>query len=341
MARLPPDLLSRSAEEGARLVALSYLDEIARAEHRLADAQDSEALHDFRVGLRRLRSCLRAYRPSLKGSVSKKMRRRLRNLTLATNAGRDSEVQLEWLHQRAGQLEPEEIEGLAWLVGRLEGRQFDSRAKVTSSVAARFVKLAAKLRPRLETVRLEVRTGRGRPRFLLSDATRELTTGYVERLEKRLEAVRDGDAVAEAHAARIAAKRLRYLWEPLSRRVPRVRALVGRLKQLQDVLGDLHDMQVLTEEITASLAALQNGELPSGASSGLLALRRLAQEHAARSFTSFQAHWQNGRAANFLSRAAEVGKSLAPEDQGKVSYSSSPVPAPALTAAWLTPDSPI
>src|SRR4026207_1998015 len=101
MVRLPPDLLSRSAEEGARLVALAYLDEIARAERRLADAQDPEALHDFRVGLRRLRTSLRAYRSSLKGSVSKKMRRRLRDLTLATNAGRDSEVQLEWLRERA------------------------------------------------------------------------------------------------------------------------------------------------------------------------------------------------------------------------------------------------
>jgi CHAD domain-containing protein len=339
MARLPPDLLSRSAEEGARLVALSYLDEIARAEHRLADAQDSEALHDFRVGLRRLRSCLRAYRGSLKGSVSKKMRRRLRDLTLATNAGRDGEVQLEWLRQRAGRLGLEETEGLAWLVGRLEGRQFDARAKVTSGAAARFVKLAAKVRPRLETVQLTVRTGRGQPRFLFSDATGELIGSYVEQLGERIEAVRNGQDVAEAHAARIAAKRLRYLLEPLSPRVPRVRALVGRLKRLQDVLGNLHDMQVMTEEITSVLAALQKAEVPSGAPSGLLALRRIAQEQAGLSFTSFQSQWPNGRAASFLNRAAEVGQGLASEDQARVGYSSSP--APALTAAWLTPDSPI
>jgi len=339
MVRLPPDLLSRSAEEGARLVALAYLDEIARAERRLADAQDPEALHDLRVGLRRLRTSLRAYRSSLKGSVSKKMRHRLRDLTLATNAGRDSEVQLEWLRQRAGQLAPGETEGLAWLVGRLEERQFDARAKVTTGVAARFVKLATKLRPRLETVQLVVRTGRGRP--LLSDVTRELSLGYAERLGERLEAVKDGEAVAEAHAARIAAKRLRYLWEPLSRRVPRARTLVGRLKRLQDVLGEVHDMQVLTEEITSSLAAHEKAASPSGTTSGLRALRRLAQEQAGLSFTSFQAQWSNGRAAGFLHRAAEVGQSLASEDQARVGYSSSPVPVPALKAAWLTPDSPI
>jgi CHAD domain-containing protein len=339
MARLPPDLLSRSAEEGARLVALAYLDEIARAEHRLANAQDSEALHDFRVGLRRLRTSLRAYRASLQGSVSRKMRRRLRNLTLATNAGRDSEVQLGWLRQRAGQLAPGETEGLTWLVGRLEERQFDARAKVTAGVAARFDKLASKLRPRLETVQLVVRTGRGRP-LLFSDITRARRLKYVEQLGEHLELVRDGEAVAEAHAARIAAKRLRYLWEPLSRRVPRARALVGRLKQLQDVLGEVHDMQVLTEEITASLAQ-QKSESPSGTEPGLRTLRRMAQEQAGLSFTSFQAKWSNGRAAGFLHRAAEVGQSLVSEDQARVGYSSSPVPVPALKAAWLTPDSPI
>src|SRR6185503_11507583 len=124
-----------------------------------------------------------------------------------------------------------------------------------------------------------VRTGRGRP-LLFSDVSRELSLKYVEGLGERLEAVRDGAAVAEAHAARIAAKRLRYLWEPLSRRVPRARALVGRLKQLQDALGELHDMQVLTEKITASIATQEKAESPSGTLPGLRSLRRIAQEQA-------------------------------------------------------------
>ena len=51
-------LLPRPPEEGARRLALSYLDQAARARPRLADPADAEALHDFRVGLRRLRSCL-------------------------------------------------------------------------------------------------------------------------------------------------------------------------------------------------------------------------------------------------------------------------------------------
>ncbi|HEY9420766.1 MAG TPA: CHAD domain-containing protein, partial [Thermoanaerobaculia bacterium] len=67
------NLLARSPEEGARLLALSFLDQARAARPRLADPSDSEALHDFRVALRRLRSCLRAYRSFLDESVPRKL----------------------------------------------------------------------------------------------------------------------------------------------------------------------------------------------------------------------------------------------------------------------------
>ena len=67
-------LLEASAQEGVRRVALRYLDQAARACKRLeAGSEDPEegesALHDFRVGMRRLRSCLRAYRDVLGNEI--------------------------------------------------------------------------------------------------------------------------------------------------------------------------------------------------------------------------------------------------------------------------------
>ncbi|HYU36006.1 MAG TPA: CHAD domain-containing protein, partial [Thermoanaerobaculia bacterium] len=61
-------LLARPPDEGAHLLALTLLDQAAAAFPRLEDPADSEALHDFRVALRRLRSCLRAYRSCLNAS---------------------------------------------------------------------------------------------------------------------------------------------------------------------------------------------------------------------------------------------------------------------------------
>src|SRR5262245_26126651 len=92
MPRQADDLLSRPCDEAARALALRFLDEASVARERLQDPHDTEALHDCRVGLRRLRSCLRAYDACLGARISRKMRRRLRDIAASTNAGRDAEV---------------------------------------------------------------------------------------------------------------------------------------------------------------------------------------------------------------------------------------------------------
>lgn len=315
-ARLPADLLSRSAEEASRLIALAYLDDAGRAERRLSDPLDSEALHDFRVGLRRLRSCTRTYRSHLKGSVSKRMRRRLRGLTRATNPGRDTEVQLAWLHQQAGQLGPGDTQGLAWLIGRLEGRKYDALNAIRTEVAPRFTKVAGRLRPRLQTFRVEVRSARTQNHPSFGQVTGGLLQAQAAGLAERLRAVRKVDDVAEAHAARIAAKRLRYLLEPLSRRAPGVKGLVQRLKELQDLLGQLRDRHVLTAEVASSLAGLARNKLdrPSGAEAGLISLQHCASEDAEALFAAFQERWAHGRASRFFYRAEELARILMQPD---------------------------
>lgn len=308
-SRLPSDLLQRSAEEGSRLLALAQLDDIASAQQRLADSGDTEALHDFRVGLRRLRSSLRAYRSQLKGSVSKKARRRLKDLTTGTNAGRDIEVQLAWLHRQAERLGPGETEGLAWLIGRLEGRKSETVDRLTAEIARDFSKAAPKLRRRLGTFRVEVKTGREAKPSSFGQATGRLIQSHIGDLAGSIKAVTAVGDDARAHTARIRAKRLRYLLEPLSRRARGVKALVGKLRQLQDILGNLHDMHVIVGEIDSAVEALSRNapDRPLLAEPGLAALKRLAHAGAEQSFAGFRAGWADGRADLFLNRANELG----------------------------------
>ena len=96
MLELSSELMERSPEETARLLALSFLEDAAKALESLAKGEDPEALHDFRVALRRLRSSSRAYRPYLKGSLSKKVGKRLKALASSTNKARDTEVQIDF-----------------------------------------------------------------------------------------------------------------------------------------------------------------------------------------------------------------------------------------------------
>ena len=70
-------LLLQPVGQAVCRIALTHLDAARAAHERLKDASDTEALHDFRVALRRLRSVLRAYRPWLK-NIPRKLRRRLR-----------------------------------------------------------------------------------------------------------------------------------------------------------------------------------------------------------------------------------------------------------------------
>ena len=311
-ARLPSDLLSRSPEESSRLVALSYLDEIDRAQRRLNDAQDTEALHDFRVGVRRLRSCIRAYREPLSGSVSGKMRGRLRQLAQATSQGRDIEVQLTWLGQQLSRIEADAVQGFFWFTGWQEGRQLDTHAPATAEAARRYAKTGARLRRRLGVLRIEVGTDPARKPLTFGQVSGELIGVQVARLRKDLLGIRDAGSIEEAHRARIAVKRLRYLLEPVARSNRRARALIPRLKQAQDLLGEHHDMHVLATAIASARAGLSAADPQVSASvlPGLATLERFAGEQAAGAFERFLSTLDSELRNRTLMRAEEIGQSL-------------------------------
>src|SRR5205809_7707223 len=109
-------------EESARKVALSYLEQAVRARKRLRTSEDPEALHDFRVALRRMRSALRVFRPHLKGSSPRRLSRALRDIASGTGMSRDLEVHLEWLGRKLEELPAAPRRGIEALAARLETR---------------------------------------------------------------------------------------------------------------------------------------------------------------------------------------------------------------------------
>ena len=121
----PRNLLEEPVERAARIVALDLLATASKNRARLKNKRNTDALHDFRVGVRRLRSWLRALDPWLEGSVPRKPRRRLRRAARATNASRDADVRLIWLRSQRAELTPAERPGLSWVIKRIT----DDRAK--------------------------------------------------------------------------------------------------------------------------------------------------------------------------------------------------------------------
>jgi CHAD domain-containing protein len=305
--------MTRPADEAARILALSYLRQIERARGRLDDPQDLEALHDFRVGIRRFRSCIRAYRPQLKASLNRKAGQSLRKLMRETNAGRDSEVQLTWLRNQTERMQPEDTQGLFWLIGRLEGRKLETLDPVTAKVGSQFDKTAAKLRRRLSILKVEIEPGPGRRDPALGQVTGDAIERHVSRLDEDLKQVVNASEVKQAHRTRVSIKRLRYLLEPVARWNPRSRDLVGRLKEAQDRLGELHDMHILSQEIASAVETWARSHPDDQSERGLRTLERLAREQGAAAFERFDSSWGGGRAARLLARATEIGSSLKEE----------------------------
>jgi CHAD domain-containing protein len=326
-------VLPRAPEEGARLLALSFLDQAAATFPRLQDRSDPEGLHDFRVALRRLRSCLRAYRRHLDRSLPKKLKKRLRRLAAATGPGRDTEVQIEWLRPQGRHLAASHRAGLTWLLARLDERLRKAQARLSDQLDEEFPALEKDLRDRLSVYRTEVHLDAHARRATFGEATAAILREQAAELESHLARIQDADDETEAHEARISAKRLRYLLEPLLDEIPSAAPLVKRLKGLQDILGELHDAHVLETELQTGATAAASSrvsrlfdlaiqEAPDAAllrahrrgavENGVLALGRLNRARRDRLFEKLEESWLGGQEAEPLRELGEVAEELTP-----------------------------
>ena len=112
-------LLERPVVETVAALVDRCLSQAGRAVRKVGRPGNPEALHDFRVALRRCRGVLRAYRPWLGKAAGKRVRSELRRLMRQTNRGRDAEVQIVWLESTRPSLRRSERAGLNYLLERL------------------------------------------------------------------------------------------------------------------------------------------------------------------------------------------------------------------------------
>jgi len=343
MAEFPTDLALRPAALGARLVALTYLDAARAALDRMGDTDDVEALHDFRVALRRLRSTIRAYRPLLETSVRGKVRRRLGAMADATNSGRDTEVQIAWLTTLKTELTPRERVGYRWLLARLETRKQEAYESLTSDLPRAFSRAERRLRKGLAVYTSDIRVDGTTPEEKFGAVAAAAIEQQGEALEQLLGSIQTADDT-ELHQARIAAKRLRYLVEPFAGRHPTAAALVQSLKALQDVLGEVCDARVLAADIATAVEAAAaerarqlhelalaepDGPLPRARRRderpGLLATARRVRAHRDGRFAELRTSWLGEAAMPLAREIAAVVARLQAEAGGAMIV---PVPVP-------------
>lgn len=239
-------LLERPVVEAVAELVDRCLSQADRAVRQVGSPGKPEALHDFRVALRRCRGVLRAYQPWLGRAAGKRVRAELRRLMRQTSQGRDAEVQIIWLESTRPALRRSERAGLNYLLERLRRRRHAGHAAAAAEVRSRVERLDGELRGRLE---------RAQPAALtFGRAFGERLQEYAADTGVRLEATAKAARGEELHDARLAVKRLRYLMEPAVDRIIDGAAVAATLKRLQDVLGEINDARVLGAVVDRELA---------------------------------------------------------------------------------------
>lgn len=334
--QLDDAVIDRSAEEGARQVALALLGQCGKAARRLAKQADDEALHDFRVGLRRLRTVLRAFTPWLEASVQPKDQKRLRKLARASNAARDAEVHLAFLASQAKHGSARQRAGAEYLQERLEARRREGPG--VGRLVAKYERISRRLAERLP--RYEVRLDEAPSRANCAAALAAVVGEELAAVRTRIAGIGGAADEPHVHKARIAVKRLRYLLEPLRGNARAdARSVVRELKRLQDLLGDLHDAHTLAHELEAALleataertrtlfaalyragggGAKRRAELRGGPRAGLLALTRIVRERRDTLYAELERAWRAGGLDALAAEVERLTTALAQRAGGRV-----------------------
>jgi CHAD domain-containing protein len=233
----------------------------------MLEACDREYLHQFRVGLRRLRSCLDVVGTALGKRAIGPLAKELRWLGGALGPARDWDVfAAETLARLAREFRASEE--LTALLARCETvRRAHADAARSAVSSPRYTTLLLTLgqsfaRDDLDGLwRSEARAAPDAAAQKLAVSVDEFAASVLDkrhrRLRKRGAGVPDAPA-AERHRVRIDAKKLRYAAEFFASLYPpkSMRRYVGALEDLQDVLGALNDAAV-GERLLREAAAAQ------------------------------------------------------------------------------------
>lgn len=324
MSNLSELATTEVSSHGVRRVALSLMADVRSERARLRAPGDPDALHDFRVAVRRLRSWMRMMDEDLRDSSPRGVRKALQEYGERSNAGRDAEVLREWLMLTVKELAPRHRPAARWLMRLQDSRHRTADHELHEVLDKSFDAVMQRLERRLRRFRTVVHLDahRADPTLAQRVADRARVQGAV--LREALAQVQDVEDDAAIHEARIAGKRLRYLLEPLAASHPGLQPVIDRLKGLQDALGAVHDahvwgaalhhtLQQAADEEGRSLqrvatgAAAQHGRSALPSRAGLMALAGKMHDHAAQQFDVYRAQWVESGSAPFhedLERAA-------------------------------------
>lgn len=218
-------------------------------------AEDLEFVHRARVASRRLRAALGVFAETFSPERLKAWRKEIQSVGRGLGDARDKDVQIDFLSGVLGRLEdPALCPGISLVLVRSQkkrdqlqpevlratGRLLTSRALNEMLVATKKM-LGKKAEPKSPSP------------ALFDHAQKQILCRFDELYAFR-GCLANPQAYEQHHAMRIAAKRLRYtmeIFKPLY--AGRLDGAIEAIKQMQTLLGDIHDCDVWNEQLEALL----------------------------------------------------------------------------------------
>jgi inorganic triphosphatase YgiF len=230
----PPIAENAAASDAFGALCSAALAQIGANASGVVEARDPEYLHQIRVGVRRLRSALHAFRRLLRGSQAKAAERPLKGMMQIWGAARDWDVFCETLADAAA--DP------VLLARARQKRSYARRAAAATAGSAGFHQ--AQLRMLRWLHRDPWKSDAARAERLARFAREALARLHARVLEDARKV--DWRDERRRHQVRIRVKRLRYACDFFSGCFPHQAVLpfIARLASLQDTLGELNDVAV-------------------------------------------------------------------------------------------------
>jgi putative phosphoesterase len=291
-----------------RLLGAEILLEILKALQEESEGaktrEDVENVHRMRVASRRIRSAMSIFEDCFPTNRFKSWMKEVRKVTRALGEARDADVQIELigaLEAEAGRVFKSGLEMLMHLKqgsrDALQGPLLMELEKVERSGLVLEMEEFL-LKTRQAAMEAGATTVRVRESFVRASVS---VRRRVEGLVRYEASVHQEDAIAEHHAMRIAAKRLRYTAEAFGPLFDDgLKQELSWMKRLQELLGDLHDCDVWIADAQSANNALKEGKLilPNGSDtvglqSALTFLERNRGEERKKTYGAFVDFWED------------------------------------------------
>lgn len=273
---------SMTSAEAVSFIYRSLLEDMYWNKQGVLDDIDTEFLHDLRVAVRRTRSGLTLMKNILDRDRSDYFKDEFKHIGTMTGPVRDLDVYLLSEEKYRNRLPQELQEGLDYFFDELAQRRKTEQKKLVRFLKSnRYQKIVKEWQELFDDAKGNL-TGK-KQHLPIVDLANTIITKRLQRI------VTDGGQITsespdeDLHRLRIQCKKLRYGLEFFASLydLSTMKKLIGRLKKLQNNLGDFNDLSVQQEMLTEYLNTLPPRSKKSRATAasigGLMA--DLAREH--------------------------------------------------------------